>query len=149
MTLCGAAVAHLDIVGDLCGGPNTQAFKAPQDQPIGQRRRCGSRFTGLAAEARVAGIIRRADEGESLGIQERRIRGQAMADDLEVDAVFVDRGVSGSVPWSDRPEGARLFKLLGRGDQVIVASPDRAFRSASTGLRPSSGSGVKGSGAGC
>jgi DNA invertase Pin-like site-specific DNA recombinase len=77
---------------------------------------------------------RQADEGESLGVQERRIRGQAMADGFEIEDFYVERGVSGSVPWRERPEGSRLFGALKPGDQVIVASLDRAFRSALDGL---------------
>lgn len=77
---------------------------------------------------------RQAEEGECLGVQERKIRGQAMADGLEVAEFFVERGVSGSVPWRERPQGARLFAVLKPGGQVIVASLDRAFRSALDGL---------------
>ncbi len=47
-----------------------------------------------------------------------------------LDAVFVERGVSGSVPLVQRPEGARLWAGLRRGDTVVAAKLDRLFRSA-------------------
>ena len=47
---------------------------------------------------------------------------------------FIDAGVSGSVPLAERPEGQRLLALLKRGDVVITAKLDRAFRSAADAL---------------
>jgi putative DNA-invertase from lambdoid prophage Rac len=38
---------------------------------------------------------RQADEGESLGVQERTIAGYAMMHGMTVDRTFVERGVSG------------------------------------------------------
>jgi putative DNA-invertase from lambdoid prophage Rac len=49
---------------------------------------------------------------------------------MEVDHVFVDEGISGSVPLARRPEGSRLLAALKKGDIVIAASLDRMFRSA-------------------
>ena len=74
--------------------------------------------------------IAQADEGESLGVQERQIKGWAMMRGEDVADIIVERGVSGSVPVSKRPEGGRLWKLAKRGDTIVVARLDRLFRSA-------------------
>jgi putative DNA-invertase from lambdoid prophage Rac len=47
---------------------------------------------------------RQADEGESLGVQERTITGYAMMHGIKVDRTFVERGVSGAKPIGQRPE---------------------------------------------
>ena len=47
---------------------------------------------------------------------------------------FVERAVSGSTPLADRPEGKRLLSTIGRGDVVVSAKLDRAFRSAADAL---------------
>ncbi len=79
--------------------------------------------------ARVS-TARQAGEGESLDVQQRTITGYAMMHGLVVDRMFVERGVSGSKPLADRPEGAALLAALGRGDTIITAKLDRMFRSA-------------------
>src|ERR1700730_5946616 len=73
---------------------------------------------------------RQADEGESLGTQQRVIDGYAMMNGLTLDSIFVERGVSGSKPVGERPEGARLLAGLKSGDVVITPKLDRMFRSA-------------------
>jgi len=73
---------------------------------------------------------RQADDGESLGTQQRVIEGYAMMNGLALDSIFVERGVSGSKPLGERPEGARLLAALKAGDVVITAKLDRMFRSA-------------------
>lgn len=73
---------------------------------------------------------RQADEGESLGTQQRVVEGYAMMNGLSLDSIFVERGVSGSKPLGDRPEGARLVAALKPGDAVITPKLDRMFRSA-------------------
>src|SRR5215212_9184442 len=70
-----------------------------------------------------------ADEGESLGAQQRRVEGYAQMIDLTVDRHFVERGVSGSVPLSQRPQGAALLTLVQLGDTIITPKLDRMFRS--------------------
>jgi putative DNA-invertase from lambdoid prophage Rac len=70
-----------------------------------------------------------ADEGESLGAQQRRVDGYAQMIDLAVNRHFVERGVSGSVPLSQRPQGAALLALVQPGDTVITPKLDRMFRS--------------------
>ncbi|TXN17268.1 recombinase family protein [Methylobacterium sp. WL122] len=73
---------------------------------------------------------RQAEEGESLGVQERRVRGYAMQQGFDLTSVYVERGVSGSKPLGDRPEGAKLMAVLQPGDIVVTPKLDRMFRSA-------------------
>jgi len=73
---------------------------------------------------------RQADEGVSLEEQIRRIEGRALEQGWQIAEVFTERGISGSVPLGDRPEGARLVAVLQPGDVVIAAKLDRMFRSA-------------------
>jgi DNA invertase Pin-like site-specific DNA recombinase len=73
---------------------------------------------------------RQADEGVSLEEQIRRIEGRAHEQGWQIAQVFIERGISGSVPLGDRPEGARLMAMLQSGDIVIAAKLDRMFRSA-------------------
>jgi hypothetical protein len=47
---------------------------------------------------------------------------------------FVERGVSGSIPLADRPEGNRMLATVGKGDVIVVGKLDRAFRSAADAL---------------
>ena len=73
---------------------------------------------------------RQASDGESLDVQERQIEGYAMQHDWTVARVFIERGVSGSKPLSERPEGAELLGVLAAGDICITPKLDRMFRSA-------------------
>src|SRR5215203_2937564 len=49
---------------------------------------------------------------------------------LALDQVFVERGVSGSKPIGERPEGARMLGQVRPGDVIITPKLDRMFRSA-------------------
>lgn len=73
---------------------------------------------------------KQADEGESLEVQQRKVEGYAKMNGLTIDRVFIERGVSGSKPLADRPEGALLLSQLQAGDTVITPKLDRMFRSA-------------------
>jgi len=73
---------------------------------------------------------RQAEEGESLDVQQRTVAGYALMLGLTVDRMFVERGVSGSVPLSERAEGITLLAALKPGDVLITAKLDRMFRSA-------------------
>jgi putative DNA-invertase from lambdoid prophage Rac len=75
-----------------------------------------------------------ANSGLSLDTQRRQIEGWAAVKGWDVAAVFVEAGVSGSVPLADRPEGQRLLTTLRPGDVVITAKLDRMFRSAADAL---------------
>jgi DNA invertase Pin-like site-specific DNA recombinase len=82
---------------------------------------------------RVSTLTQAADS-ESLDVQERTIAGYAQMHGLTIDQVFVERGVSGSKPLAERPEGAKLLALLQPGDSVITPKLDRMFRSATDAL---------------
>jgi DNA invertase Pin-like site-specific DNA recombinase len=77
---------------------------------------------------------RQAEDGESLPVQERTVAGYAQMHGLAISKVFVERGVSGSKPLADRPEGAALQTTLQPGDIVITPKLDRMFRSANDAL---------------
>jgi putative DNA-invertase from lambdoid prophage Rac len=74
--------------------------------------------------------VKQSEEGESLEVQERKIQGYATMHGLTVDKVFVERGVSGSKPLDERPEGTLLMHGLREGDTIITPKLDRMFRSA-------------------
>jgi len=73
---------------------------------------------------------RQADEGESLAVQQRQITGYATMIGVEAPSFFVEEGVSGTKPLSERPAGKELFAKLQHGDVIICAKLDRMFRSA-------------------
>ncbi|MBB2832320.1 UNVERIFIED_ORG: DNA invertase Pin-like site-specific DNA recombinase [Rhizobium esperanzae] len=88
---------------------------------------------------KVFGYVRvstseQATNGDSLETQKAKILGYAMMQGMEVSEVFVEAGVSGSVPLADRPQGKRLLGLVGKGDMIITPKLDRMFRSASDAL---------------
>jgi DNA invertase Pin-like site-specific DNA recombinase len=69
--------------------------------------------------------------GTSLDSQVSTITAYASMRGISLAGVFVDAGVSGGKPLSERPEGARLLASLEPGDAVVTCKLDRAFRSAS------------------
>jgi DNA invertase Pin-like site-specific DNA recombinase len=71
-----------------------------------------------------------ATDGQSLDVQLRQLEEWAHMQGQQLDAVFVERAVSGSVPLTDRPEGSRLWAQLRRGDVLVASKLDRLFRSA-------------------
>ena len=75
-----------------------------------------------------------AEDGSSLDTQQQQIAGYAMMKGWQVAEHFVERGVSGSTPLADRPEGRRLLATVGKGDIIVTAKLDRAFRSAADAL---------------
>ena len=74
--------------------------------------------------------VQQATEGESLETQKKIIIGYAQSKGLDInpDNIFVEAGVSGSVEFRKRPEGACLFSLLEPGDMLIIPKIDRGFR---------------------
>jgi DNA invertase Pin-like site-specific DNA recombinase len=73
---------------------------------------------------------KQANEGESLDVQRRQLKGYADMHGLTIDETMVEEGVSGSVPVLERPQGGLLFAKLKKGDAVIAPKLDRLFRSA-------------------
>src|SRR5215472_16451337 len=75
-----------------------------------------------------------ADEGVSLAAQQQQIAGYSMMKGWTIAEHFIERGVSGSLPLADRPEVNRMLATVGKGDIIVVAKLDRAFRSAADAL---------------
>lgn len=73
---------------------------------------------------------KQADDGESLGVQQRQIEGWCMIAGETLTSTFVECGISGSMPISKRPEGSKLIATLKAGDTIVCARLDRLFRSA-------------------
>lgn len=73
-------------------------------------------------------------EGTSIEEQTRKIEGASMMMGVKLAQMFVDVGVSGGLPLSERPEGGELYGQLVGGDVLIAAKMDRLFRSASDAL---------------
>jgi putative DNA-invertase from lambdoid prophage Rac len=71
-----------------------------------------------------------AEDGLSLEAQERQLNGYAMMQGLQVDELFIEKGVSGAKCFASRPEGSRLFDVMKSGDTLICSKLDRLFRSA-------------------
>jgi DNA invertase Pin-like site-specific DNA recombinase len=71
---------------------------------------------------------RQAEEGLSLDEQERRVRLHAAEDGWTTNQIYVEEGISGSVPFAQRPQGKALLARLRAGDAVICAKLDRMFR---------------------
>ena len=72
-----------------------------------------------------------AEDGQSLDVQRRQLEGWALQRGVSLDAVHVEAGVSGAVPFHERPEGMKLWATLRAGDTLVAAKLDRMFRSAS------------------
>jgi DNA invertase Pin-like site-specific DNA recombinase len=45
-----------------------------------------------------------------------------------LDVLFTDPGISGSIPFAERPAGSELLSVLEAGDTIIVTKLDRMFR---------------------
>ena len=70
-----------------------------------------------------------ADNGQSLDVQQRVTEGYAASKLLAIDHFYVERGVSGSTPLCERPEGMAMLAKLSPGDVIITPKLDRMFRS--------------------
>jgi putative DNA-invertase from lambdoid prophage Rac len=89
----------------------------------------------LTAQPRVYGYARvstdhQASSGISLDEQQRKIEARCAENGWQLEHVYVDAGISGSVPLNKRPEGSRLLTVVRPSDIVIAAKMDRCFRSA-------------------
>jgi len=87
---------------------------------------------------------KQAEDGESLGVQERQIQGWCLMQGETLAETFVERGVSGSVPIAKRPEGSRLMALVRKGDTIVTPRLDRFFRSALDALQTVEGAHKRG-----
>jgi len=91
-------------------------------------------MTRIFGYARVSTADQATADRSSLDDQERRVRGTAMQRGAEITEMFIDPGVSGSIPLNDRPAGQRMMEQIQPGDIIIAAKLDRLFRSASDAL---------------
>jgi DNA invertase Pin-like site-specific DNA recombinase len=112
-------------------GDKLAKYLAP---PSARERKARAQVAPPAA-GRVFGYARvstlaQAEDGESLDVQSRQLAGYAQMHGMTIEKTFVERGVSGSKPLADRPQGADLLATLKAGDVVITAKLDRMFRSA-------------------
>jgi putative DNA-invertase from lambdoid prophage Rac len=71
-----------------------------------------------------------AEDGQSLAVQQRQLEGWAMQHGRTFDAMHIEPGISGAVPFAERPEGSRLWARLTKGDVLVAPKLDRMFRSA-------------------
>lgn len=78
---------------------------------------------------------RQSNDGESLDVQRTRIEGYAQSIGEKVDSVYEERGISGSIPFDERPKGKLLLAKIVKGDSIIAFKLDRMFRSAHDALR--------------
>src|SRR4051794_19445906 len=83
---------------------------------------------------RVSTAEQAADDRTSLETQRRKISAAAELAGLAIDEIIEEAGVSGSRPLAERPAGGPLLTRLRKGDTLIVAKLDRAFRNAADAL---------------
>ncbi len=74
--------------------------------------------------------LQQANEGDSLETQLRQISSYSELKGYRIPSehIITEKGVSGSLEFEKRPEGAKLFAILQRGDVLIFSKLDRAFR---------------------
>lgn len=79
---------------------------------------------------RAFGYIRVSTLKQELGpeAQKRIITDYAERHGLNIEMIFADKGVSAKIPLSERPGGRDMAATVQRGDHVIIAKLDRAFR---------------------
>lgn len=84
----------------------------------GPRRAWGYCRVSLAQQA----------DGFSLDSQREKIEAIAKLNGWVLVGVFVDAGVSGSIPVAERPEGSKLWAAVKSGEAIITAKQDRMSR---------------------
>lgn len=73
--------------------------------------------------------LKQVKEGESLEVQEEKLRSYCKANDLELFEVIKDEGISASVPFKKRPGGKKCLQLVGGSiKHIVVLKFDRIFR---------------------
>ena len=124
--------------------PDVRSTLTPtlQDHPVSDLIRPAPRFP-ISAAARAASKAKPAarvyaytrvstdmqvEHGQSLDLQRDQLAGWAQMTQRRIDQTIVESGVSGSIPFAKRPEGAKLFTELGRGDAVVCTKIDRFSR---------------------
>jgi len=72
---------------------------------------------------------------EPLPVQRRKLEGRAHELGKKLNQIFVERGISGSKPLEQRPQGKALLHAAKPRDTIIATKFDRVFGSASDALR--------------
>ena len=75
------------------------------------------------------------NSGDSLEVQQKKIKGYALIIGKDITKIFIEKGVSGTREFSKRSAGKKLIKILKGGDIIIVPKLDRIFRSAHDALQ--------------
>lgn len=90
----------------------------------------------ILAYARVSTLEQAKDGATSIATQIKQGRAiAALRNAGPYDfSTFVDEGVSGSLPLSERPQGKLLLEAAKAGDTIVASKMDRLFRSASDAL---------------
>jgi DNA invertase Pin-like site-specific DNA recombinase len=68
-----------------------------------------------------------AKEGTSLAYQERKVKQYCAFKEYRLAHIYVDDGVSWTIPLNERPQGKELCLELRKGDHVVMARHDRGF----------------------
>jgi DNA invertase Pin-like site-specific DNA recombinase len=69
-----------------------------------------------------------AEEGLGIPSQVRKIKEYCAYMKFTLRGIYVDEGVSGTVPLSERPHGRELCLQVRNGEHVVMARHDRGFR---------------------
>lgn len=86
-----------------------------------QVKRCAFGYVRVSTE-------KQAIEGQSLDVQREQIAAICTLNGWELVDIFADEGVSASVPFRQRPAGAKLWEAIAEGAVIIALKLDRAFR---------------------
>jgi hypothetical protein len=105
-----------------CSVPDMAPILAPLPDRTENLARCGVVNALLSYGYTRGSTDRQADEGESLGAQQRTLEGHAMMRGMRIDRLFIERGVSGSKKLSERPCGSELLATVRAGDVVLTQS---------------------------
>ncbi len=65
--------------------------------------------------------------GVSLEAQQQQLAGYAMMKGWTIAEIFIERGVSGSIPLAERLQGERMLAAVRQGDVIITASSIAPF----------------------
>jgi putative DNA-invertase from lambdoid prophage Rac len=78
----------------------------------------------------LVSTLQQAKDGDSLETQLKQIQSYSVLKGYEIkpENFITEKGVSGSLEFERRPEGAKLFEQLSSGDVLIFSKLDRAFR---------------------
>jgi hypothetical protein len=91
--------------------PKTRKPPTPREVAAGEAT--SPPLTGRVYGYCRVSTLQQAEEGESLEVPQRTIAGYAEMHGLAVERVFLERGVSGTKPLADRPQGVALLAAPG------------------------------------